>query len=196
MATASPKAVSAVTVLVSRRVKLGHEAAFEQASEAMTTAARSFPGYLGGQLVRPDADAGTEEGNLYHTVFAFGTPEHLQAWQTSPERAARLQDIGAHTLSCTQLRPVSGLGHWFTPPGDSAQKQPPRWKVAVVTWLGILPTVFVLFLIVAPLLAHWSLLPRVMVITLVVVVLMTWVVAPRLTTWFKPFLYPKPQAAC
>ena len=195
MVTAVPKTTSAVTVLVSRRVKPGHEGAFEQASEAMTAAARQFAGYLGGQMVRPDADAGTEESNLYHMVFAFDTPEHLQAWQTSPERAARLQDVAPHTLSSTQLRPVSGLGHWFTPPGGTAQKPPPRWKVAVVTWLGIFPTVFVLFLTVAPLLANWPLLPRVMVITLLVVVLMTWVVAPRLTTWLKPFLYPKPDAA-
>jgi antibiotic biosynthesis monooxygenase (ABM) superfamily enzyme len=69
-------------------------------------------------------------------------------------------------------------------------KPPPRWKVALVTWLGICPTVYVLFLVVAPLLTDWPLLPRVMVITALVVVLMTWVVAPRLTTWLKPFLYP------
>jgi len=42
MATTLLQAASAVTVLVSRRVKPGHEAAFEQASEAMTAAARPF----------------------------------------------------------------------------------------------------------------------------------------------------------
>ena len=182
-------------MLVSRRVKPGHEVAFEQASAAMTLAARPFPGYLGGQLVHPDPDGDEQEGNLYHTVFAFDTPEHLQAWQNSPERAARLQAIGPHTLSSTRLREVSGLGHWFTPPSGAAHQPPPRWKVAVVTWLGIFPTVYLLFLTVAPLLANWPLLPRVMVITMLVVLLMTWVVAPRLTTWLKPFLFPKPAAA-
>lgn len=153
-------------------------------------AARPFPGYLGGQMVRPDAQADEEEINLYHTVFAFDTPEHLQAWQTSPERAECLNVIAQHTLGSTQLRQVSGLGHWFTQPGAAVHQPPPRWKVAVVTWLGIFPTVFVLFLTVGPLLANWPLLPRVMVITLLVVLLMTWVVAPRLTTWLKSFLYP------
>ncbi|GEM_PF-4118455 len=65
MATAVPKAASAVTVLVSRRVKPGYEAAFEQASQAMPGAARPFQGYLGGQMVRPDAQADEEEINLY-----------------------------------------------------------------------------------------------------------------------------------
>jgi antibiotic biosynthesis monooxygenase (ABM) superfamily enzyme len=191
------KPAGAVTVLVSRRVKPGHEAAFEEASAAMTAAARPFPGYLGGQQVHPDpeGDGDGEESNLYHTVFAFDTAEHMQAWQTSSERAERLKVISLHTLSSTQLRPVSGLGHWFTPVGGTAHKPPPRWKVAVVTWLGIFPTVFVLFLTVAPFLASWALLPRVMLITLLVVVLMTWMVAPRLTNWLKPFLYPKPKAA-
>lgn len=190
MATADPNGASAVTVLVSRRVKPAHEAAFEQASEAMTAAARLFPGYLGGQLVRPDAQAEDEESNLYHTVFAFDTPEHMQAWQTSSVRTERLQAIAPHTLGSTRLREFSGLGHWFTTPASAVHQPPPRWKVAVVTWLGIFPTVYLLFLIVAPLLASWALLPRVMVITMLVVVLMTWMVAPRLTTWLKPFLYP------
>jgi len=195
MATVVPQAASAVTVLVSRRVKPGHKAAFEQASATMTAAARPFPGYLGGQLVRPDPEGDDEESNLYHTVFAFDTAEHLQAWQTSPERAQQLAAIAPHTLGSTKLREVSGLGHWFTPAGGTAHKPPPRWKVAVVTWLGIFPTVYFLFLTVAPLLATWPLLPRVMVITMLVVLLMTWVVAPRLTSWLKPFLYPKPAAA-
>jgi len=189
MTNLAPQAASAVTVLVSRRVKPGHEAAFEQASAAMTAAARHFPGYLGGQLVHPDPEGDAEESNLYHTVFAFDTPEHMQAWQTSPERTQRLAAIAPHTLGSTQLREVSGLGHWFAPPAGSTHQPPPRWKVAVVTWLGICPTVYVLFLTVAPFLADWALLPRVMVITMLVVLLMTWVVAPRLTTWLKPFLY-------
>lgn len=190
MATVPPQAASAVTVLVSRRVKPGHEAAFEQASEAMTAAARLFAGHLGGEMIHPDDEGGDEERNLYHTVFAFDTPAHLQAWQTSPERTRCLQAIAPHTLSSSKLREVSGLGHWFTSPSGGIHKPPPRWKVAIVTWLGICPTVYVLFLTVAPLLATWPLLPRVMVITALVVLIMTWLVAPRLTTWLKPFLYP------
>lgn len=188
--TSSPQAASAVTVLVSRRVKPGHEAAFIQAADAMTAQARLFAGHLGGQMIHPDAEADDAESNLYHTVFAFDTPEHLQAWQTSPERTRCLQALAPHTLSSSPLREVSGLGHWFTPAGAAPHQPPPRWKVAVVTWLGIFPTVYFLFLTVAPLLAAWPLLPRVMVITALVVLLMTWLVAPRLTAWLKPFLYP------
>jgi uncharacterized protein len=91
------------------------------------------------------------------------------------------------------MRRVSGLDYWFAPAG-STTKAPPRWKVAIVTWLGIFPTVLLLFLTVAPLLAHWPLVPRTMVITVLVVVLMTRVVAPRLTRWLAGWLHARPPA--
>lgn len=186
------KPSGAVTVLVTRRVKAGHEAAFEQASGDMTAAARAFPGYLGGQLVRPDAE-GSDDPALYHVVFAFDTADHLQGWQQSPARSLGLAAIAPHIEGQT-LRQVSGLGHWFAAPVGPKQNPPPRWKVAVVTWLGICPTVYVLFLLLGALLASWPLLPRVMLLTALVVLIMTWAVAPKLTQWLKPWLYPPARA--
>lgn len=187
--TTEAKTSGAVTVLITRRVKAGHETAFEKSMNDMTAAASTFAGYLGGQLVRPDDEGSGDEVNLYHVVFAFDSPEHLQAWQTSPTRSLGLAAITPHIEGQTQHQ-VSGLGHWFAAPVGPKQAPPPRWKVAVVTWLGICPTVYALFLTLAPLLADWPLLPRVMLITMLVVLLMTWLVAPRLTSWLKPFLYP------
>ncbi|WP_114968206.1 antibiotic biosynthesis monooxygenase [Rhodoferax ferrireducens] len=188
------KPTGAVTVLVTRRVKAGHEAAFEQASSDMTAAASAFPGYLGGQLVRPDAEGSGDDSALYHVVFAFDTHEHLQGWQQSPTRSLGLAAIAPH-IEAQTLRQVSGLGHWFAAPVGPKQNPPPRWKVAVVTWLGICPTVYVLFLLLGPLLAPWPLLPRVMLLTALVVLIMTWLVAPpQLTQLLKPWLYPVTRA--
>lgn len=193
MATAIlDKPSGAVTVLITRRVKAGHEAAFEQASSDMTAAASAFPGYLGGQLVHPDEEG--DDATLYHVVFAFDTPEHQQGWQQSPTRSLALAAIAPHIEGQT-VRQVSGLGHWFAAPVGPKQTPPPRWKVAVVTWLGICPTVYALFVLLGPLLAPWPLLPRVMLLTSLVVIVMTWVVAPKLTQWLKPWLYPATRAS-
>jgi len=62
--TTDSKNSGAVTVLITRRVKAGHEAAFEKAMADMTAAASEFPGYLGGQLVRPDDEGSGDEANL------------------------------------------------------------------------------------------------------------------------------------
>lgn len=187
----------AVTVLVTRRVAPQGVAGFETAMAGMIEAATHFPGHLGGhlggQLVRPGEAGGGDEPLLYHVVFAFDNEAHLAAWQDSPERARWLAQVAPHTVGAQEMRRVSGLDYWFAPAG-STTKAPPRWKVAIVTWLGIFPTVLLLFLTVAPLLADWPLVPRTMVITVLVVVLMTWVVAPRLTRWLAGWLHARPPA--
>ncbi|MFZ2329574.1 MAG: antibiotic biosynthesis monooxygenase [Rhodoferax sp.] len=191
-ATEAP-ATGALTVLITRHVTPGHEAAFEQASNDMTAAARSFTGYLGGQLVRPEANCGSADFTLYHVVFAFDTAEHLQAWQESPVRSLALAAIAPHIEGQT-VRQVSGLGHWFAAPIGPKQNPPPRWKVAMITWLGICPSVYLLFVLLGEVLAPWPLLPRVMLLTSLVVMLMTWVVAPQLTKLLRPWLYPETTA--
>jgi antibiotic biosynthesis monooxygenase (ABM) superfamily enzyme len=187
----------AVTVLVTRRVKPGHAQAFEQAMRHMVAAASEFAGHLGGHLIAPGSDTSDThnpcESNLWHVIFAFDSPEHLQRWQQSPARALGLAAVAPHTEGEQQVRQVAGLGYWFAEPKGPAQTPPPRWKVALVTWLGICPAVYVLFLLLGEALAAWPLLPRVMLITALVVLLMTWVIAPRLTAWFKPWLHPVSQ---
>lgn len=184
----------AVTVLVTRRVMPGNVAGFEVAMAGMIEAAGTFPGHLGGQLVHPNKPGTVDEPLLYHVVFAFDTEEHLAAWQNSPERARWLEQVAPFTLGAQQMRRVSGLDYWFAPAGTTTKAPPPKWKVATVTWLGIFPTVLLLFLTVAPLLADWPLVPRVMVITVLVVLIMTWVVAPRLTRWLAGWLHAAPAA--
>ena len=178
----------AVTVLITRRVAPASRAAFEAGMAGMLAAAENFDGHLGGQVVRPDAD-GSGDPLLYHVVFAFDSEPHLAAWQSSGERARWLEEVLPHTVGEQQLHRVSGLDYWFAAPGATTRAAPPRWKVAVVTWLGIFPTVLLLFLTVAPPMAAWPLVPRVLVITVLVVVLMTWVVAPRLTRWLDGWLH-------
>lgn len=183
-----------MTVLVTRRVSPQGVAGFETAMDGMLAAARQFPGHLGGQVVRPGEAGSGDEPLLYHVVFAFDNEAHLAAWQASTERQQWLQAVAPHTVGSQEMRRVSGLDYWFAPAGSTTKTPPPRWKVAVVTWLGIFPTVLMLFLTVAPLLADWPLVPRTMVITALVVLIMTWLVAPRLTRWLAGWLHATPAA--
>lgn len=174
-------------VLVSRRAKPGHELELEKTWTELSQVAASFPGYLGGQLMRPGEAGQGADDRLYHMVFAFDSPEHLRAWQTSPARALGIKALAPHVEGHEAVRTLSGVDHWFTP-RQTVSTPPPRWKVAVVTWLGIYPTVLFLFVTVAPWLDAWPLPLRTAVITCLVVVLMTWLVAPALTRWLRPWL--------
>jgi uncharacterized protein len=179
----------AVMMLVSRRVKPEYEAKFERLMEQFIDAAANFPGCLGAQLVSPGDEVDVED-SLYHAVLAFENPDSLRAWQNSSERLQWLTEASAYIEGQAMVREVSGLAHWFQTSTNPTQAPPPRWKVAVVTWLGIFPTVYLLFLLLSDVLAPWPLLPRIMVITVLVVTLMTWLVAPQLTRLLKPWLYP------
>lgn len=179
----------AVIILVSRRVKPGYESEFERVMEQFIDAADNFPGCLGAQLVHPGDEVGVED-SLYHAILAFENPDCLGAWRNSPERSLGLAATAAYIEGQAMVREVSGLAHWFQAPTRPAQVPPPRWKVAVVTWLGICPTVYLLFLLLGDMLAPWSLLPRIVVLTVLVVAVMTWIVAPQLTRLLKPWLYP------
>lgn len=191
MSSAAPirppaQAAGAVTVLVTRRIKPGMEATFEKLMGDMIAAARTYPGHLGAQLVRP-GDQGDIEPGLYQVVFAFDSDAHLQAWTDSPARSLGLAAIEPLSEGPAHTRQVIGLAHWFMT--GTQQTPPPRWKVAIVTWMGIFPTVLLLFILLGDLLATLPLVLRVGTLTGLVVLIMTWIVAPQLTRVMKPWLH-------
>lgn len=67
--------------------------------------------------------------------------------------------------------------------------------MAVVTWMGIFPLVLVLSGVIAPVVAPVSPVLSVALVTTLVVVLMTWVVAPWLTRALSPWLRPRAATA-
>ena len=182
---AAPAAAPArVTRIARRRARPGHEAEYESMLREMLAKMREHKGFLGGDLIPPEAP-----GEEYQLVVRFASEAELQAWDMSDARGALLERMKAVAEGEPEFRKLSGLEAWFEPAVVPATMHPPRARMALVTWLGIFPTVLFLFLTVAPLLADWWLAPRVAVITVLVVLLMTWVVAPRLTRWLHPWLH-------
>lgn len=176
-------------LLASRRAKPGHEAEFEWLMAEFIAVAKAFPGCIGAQLVHPGGEEDVED-TLYHALMAFESSDRLDAWQASAERAMGLASIEPYIEGAAMVRGISGLAHWFQTEAGAKYRQPPRWKVAVVTWFGIFPTVYLLFLLLGDVLAPLPLLVRIFLLTLLVVAIMTWGVAPRLTQLLKPWLFP------
>lgn len=171
-----------VTVTVARRVAPGREEDFERWYDGIIGAASRFPGFLGAGVLRP-----TGVGQEWHVVYRFADDAALHRWEVSPERGSwlrRAEDFAEETAQ----RRVSGLETWFAMPGRTAPA-PPRWKMAVVTLLAIIPLVLVMNLTVLPLLRDWPLVLRTIVFALILTSLMTWVVMPRVTRLFRRFLY-------
>src|SRR5215470_12673872 len=86
------QAAGPVTATVTRRVKPGHEAAYEEFLAGIGGAARAFPGYLGEEVFRPAGGPGGE----YRIVYRFDSPAHLRAWLDSGARGV----VGARRAAC------------------------------------------------------------------------------------------------
>jgi len=179
-------AAGPVTATVTRRVKPGHEAAYEEFLADISGAAKAFPGYLGEEVFRPAGGSGGE----YRIVYRFDSPAHLRGWLDSSERAAWLNRAEPHVVGPMRTQVLTGLESWFTLPALPGAPPPPAYKMAVLTWVTIFPLITLVVVVSAPLIGHLPLVPRLAVTTLVTVSLMTWVVMPRVTWLLHRWLYP------
>jgi antibiotic biosynthesis monooxygenase (ABM) superfamily enzyme len=175
-----------VTTTVTRRVRPGHEAAYEGFLSGISGAARAFPGYLGVEVFRPAPGQGGE----YRTVYRFDSLVHLHAWLESAERAAWLARAEPHVAGPMRTQVLTGLESWFTLPTRPGVAPPPPSKMALVTWVTIFPLITLVVVATAPLVGGWPLVARLAVTTALTVPLMTWVVMPRVTRLLHRWLYP------
>lgn len=174
-----------VTVAVSRHVIPGREAAFAEWAQGISADAARFPGHLGAGYIRP-ARADDE-----HTiVYRFDTREHFDAWQGSGERSRWMEASRDLIVGEPRVQMATGLEYWFADPSCATGAPPKVWKQALLTWLGLYPTVLVVAYTVGALIAGWPLPARSIVTTALSVLLMTWVVMPFVTRVFRRFLRP------
>ena len=175
-----------VTTAVTRRVKPGHEALYEQFLEGIISAASQFPGHLGVEVFRPQSAITGE----YRTVYRFDTGEHLRAWLDSDEHAAWHERAEPHVIGPAHTSFVTGLETWFTLPAHPGTSPPPPYKMALLTWITIFPLITAIVAVTGPLLEELPLALRLAITTALVVPLMTWIAMPRVTWLLRGWLYP------
>jgi hypothetical protein len=172
---------------VTRRVKPGHEAFYEQFLEGIISAASRFPGHLGVEVFRPESATAGE----YRIVYRFDNAEHLRQWLDSDKHAAWLERAEPHVIGPMRTSFVTGLESWFTLPGRPGTPPPPPYKMALLTWITIFPLITGIVVATGPLLEDLPLALRLGITTAIAVPLMTWVVMPRTTRLLRAWLYPQ-----
>jgi len=169
---------------IARRRALPHCAeAYEAVLRGMFADMRGFKGFQGAEYIPP-----TEAGGEHQVIVRFSTAADLAAWDASPLHATWMERTRTVAEGDPEYRLLSGLEAWFPQTVVSGPKPPPRSRMAIITWLGIFPTVTLLQLIVAPFLAPLPLVLRMAVFTMLVVALMTWVVMPQLTRLLRGWI--------
>ena len=67
---------------------------------------------------------------------------------------------------------------------------PPRYKLALLTWAGAYALITLILALLGPMMASWPLALRTLVLSVTMVVALTWFVMPRLTSIFRVWLSP------
>lgn len=173
------------TLVWSRRAKPGCQDALEDVIERIGREMKRAHGFQAVAIMRP------EPGHppIFTMVAHFASAADVNAWTSSEVRGRLLLEAEEVSVGGLHTQQAAGLEAWFKLPGQPIVVPPPRYKMAVVTWLGLLP-----LLVGANLLAPLALRPlapmlRVVPISLVLIALMTWVVMPVMTKWFRFWLY-------
>lgn len=167
-----------VTLMVARRVagERYHDfIAWLREGEQLAT---DFPGYLGSGVLAPPP--GDDE---FQMIFRF-TDEHTMAtWEHSASRRAWLER-GKGLFAQPHEHRALGLDAWF----GTGLRQPPRWKQTIAIWLAFFPVSLCFNLLFGGLLADVPLVTRVLLSTLALTPLMTYLFIPLVTRLLAPWL--------
>ena len=172
-----------VTVVVTRRVKAGREADYEAWLARLLERVKSMPGYLGISVHRPAEGAARE----YSVVYRFDSVESMRAFEDSEARREAVAEVGEYVESDATWRHLTGLELWFPSPSTP---QPSRLRMAIVMVVVVYAFVLALSPIVSWLMPSAPLPLRLFVAIAVEVMLMTYLVMPRITRWLERWLYP------
>jgi antibiotic biosynthesis monooxygenase (ABM) superfamily enzyme len=72
--------------------------------------------------------------------------------------------------------------------GSPHSSPPPRHKLALLTWLGAYPVITLILALLGPAIVQWPLALRTLVMSVLMVVTLTWLVMPGLTRVLRPWL--------
>jgi antibiotic biosynthesis monooxygenase (ABM) superfamily enzyme len=67
---------------------------------------------------------------------------------------------------------------------------PPRYKMALITWVGAYSLITTILALLGPMMATWPLALKTLPLSVLMVIAMTWVVVPALTRLFRSWLAP------
>src|SRR6059058_285730 len=158
-----------IHIAITRRVRPGCEAEFQQALREFFQTSFSHGGVLGAYMLVPPPGSESREFGILRTFHdgkerdAFYESPMFKAWE---ERARTL------TEGEPVYRQLHGLEAWFRSPHNP----PPRWKMAAVTLLGVYPISLLIGVALSPQLRKLSLPLNLFIVSAIIVTCLTWLV--------------------
>lgn len=172
-----------VHVAITRRVRAGHEAEFQESLRQFLRDSFAAPGVLGASLILPAPGTGSRELGILRT---FASDADRQRFYESALFNDWNNSVAHMSEGEAEIRDLHGLEAWFRNP---LAPRPPRWKMAVATLCGVFPTSFALSSLLVALAPTWPLAVRSLTMSVLMVLMLTWGVMPVITRVLEPWLH-------
>jgi antibiotic biosynthesis monooxygenase (ABM) superfamily enzyme len=174
----------AIHVAITRRVRKGSEAEFQQALREFLRDSLAREGVLGVHMLSP---APGDDAGEFGILRTFADAAERDAFYDSTLYAAWLERVAPLVDGDCARRELTGLEAWFR----GTSPLPPRWKMAVATLCGVYPTSLLLSVTVADLVHDWPFLLRQLVFAASMVAILTWLVMPNVTRVLRGWLHAR-----
>jgi antibiotic biosynthesis monooxygenase (ABM) superfamily enzyme len=180
-----------VTEVISRNIIPNHEKDYDDWLERFMRSERQFPGYLGTTIIAPEGNTSSSSSSVRYIINRFKDQASLDAWENSEEAIKLLEEVNNYTTR--HYERATGLETWFSLPrlkGEFVPPPPPRWKMAIVSFIGaycissVAQHILSLYLGQMPLLIN-------LLMTVILVLGLTYFAMPLLSRLFRRWLYPE-----
>jgi antibiotic biosynthesis monooxygenase (ABM) superfamily enzyme len=135
--------------------------------------------------------SGGEQSHQFVTVLHFSTYEKVGEWEGSDVRKDLRAEVARLEEGKASFREVTGFEYWFSLPRIAATRPPARYKMMLVTVLGLymlsVTYTYTINVWLKSLPDHLGIIIRILVLVLV----MTYAVMPLLSRLFARWLYPR-----
>ncbi len=164
---------SPAAFVISRVMRPGHEDAYDPWAARVMAAAQADERFV--SAVRLD-----QAGGLHHLVLQFADAAALKHWSEQEAYGALASEADAFSVGLDQNDSGAVMG--FDLPSEVAAE---KWKTALVTWLGVVPTLLIVSSVIA-----WALpgVPRVVqqiISSVLLTSALTWLILPRVRGWSR-----------
>ena len=176
---------SETTVVVNIKINPGCEKDYDEwLRRFLVIIKKKVPGYLGTTTIMET----TEDSSVRHIIHRFRDKASLEAWENSQELHEQTEEVNKY--STPYLQKATGLETWFTIPDLKAIVPPPKWKMAIVAFIGAYCISSLASFILGPYLGLQPLLFN-LFMTIILVIGLTYFAMPLLSRLLRRWLYPK-----
>lgn len=176
-----------IHVVITRRVRPGCEARYQEALRKFFQSSFAHEGVLGASMIVPPPGSGSREFGILRT---FASARDRDAFYASSLFQEWNKTVAPFAEDDWTSRQLHGMEAWFRSP----RRAPARWKMALLTWAAVWPATVAVRACLHPLLG--ATLPEMLftgVVTAGVVALLTWLLMPLLVRAAERWLQPPEQ---